>query len=249
MTYPNPYPSPYPGRDSHPGPSPAPLGSRPPVRHGGKLLSPTSRLGTGVAYALGYVVLIWAVHLVNLLFFGGALNFFGIHPLDTSSLWGILSSPLLHANFSHLISNTVPGAIFAFFIGVSGHRVFWEVTALVVVVGGVGVWLFGGIGTNHIGASGLVYGWLGYLLIRGVFNRSFSQILLGVVLGFVYSGLVWGLLPGTPGVSWQAHLFGALGGVGAGVFITSDDPKALREKRKARKLQRAAQYQIRPRRR
>lgn len=239
MTYPNPYSSPYDGYRPRPGGQPpAQSGRRPPAGRRQPVLSRTSRLGTGVAYALGYVVLIWAVHLVNLLFFGGTLNFFGIHPLDLSSLWGILTSPLLHANFSHLISNTVPGAVFAFLIGVSGHRVFWEVTAIVVLFGGAGVWLFGGIGTNHIGASGLVYGWLGYLLVRGIFNRSLSQVALGVILGFMYSGLVWGVLPGVPGVSWQAHLFGALGGVGAGMFITSDDPKALREKRKARELRR-----------
>ena len=117
---------------------------------------------------------------------------------------------------------------------------WWEVTAFVVLVGGVGVWLFGGVGTNHIGASGLVYGWLAYLLVRGVFNRHLLQFVLGVILGIAYSGLVWGLLPGIPGVSWQAHLFGAVGGVAAGMLITSDDPPALREKRRRRALERAA---------
>lgn len=178
----------------------------------------------GLFYALGYLVIIWGVHIINVVVFGGSLTAFGIHPLDLSSLWGILTSPLLHANFSHLLSNSVPGAVFAFLIGHSGHRVFWEVTLITGVVGGLGTWLLGGVGTNHIGASGLVYGWLAYLLVRGIFNRSFSQIVLGAVLGFIYSGLVWGVLPGTPGVSWQAHLFGAIGGVLAGMIITSDDP-------------------------
>lgn len=187
-----------------------------------------SRIRTGLIYGIGYVVVIWVIHLVNLAL-GGGLTYYGIHPLDPSSLWHILTAPLLHANFDHLISNTVPGAVFCFLIGLSGHRVFWEVSTAAMLVAGVGTWLFGGIGTNHIGASGMVYGWLAYLLIRGIFNRSFSQIILGVVLGVAYSGLVWGVLPGTPGVSWQAHLFGAVGGAGAGMLITSDDPK----KRKA----------------
>lgn len=191
-------------------------------------------------FAAGYVIVIWAVHLVNLLVFGGYLVFFGINPLDVSSIWHIVTSPLLHANFEHLISNTVPGAIFSFLIGMSRARVWWEVTAFVVLVGGVGVWLFGGVGTNHIGASGLVYGWLAYLLVRGVFNRHFLQLVLGIVLGVAYAGLVMGLLPGVPGVSWQAHLFGAVGGVAAGMFITSDDPAALREKRRQRALERGA---------
>ena len=214
-------------------PAPAPMGNqgsqpRPQKRRGG--------FHTGLTYAALYVIAIWAVHIINLLLFGGNLIFFGIHPLDLSSIWGIFTSPLLHADFSHLISNTVPGAIFAFLIGHSGSRVFWEVTAWVVLVGGVGVWFFGGVGTNHIGASGLVYGWLGYLLVRGFFNRSLSQIILGITLGIIYSGLMWGLLPGTPGMSWQAHLFGAVGGVLAGMIITSDDPPHLVRRKQAKKL-------------
>lgn len=186
------------------------------------------------------MLVIWTVHLVNVLIFGGQLVYFGIHPLDVSSLWHIFTSPLLHANVEHLVSNTIPGAVFSFLIGMSRARVWWEVTAIVVLLGGAGVWLLGGVGTNHIGASGLVYGWLGYLLVRGLFNRSVVQILVGVGLGVFYSGLVWGVLPGVPGVSWQAHLFGAVGGIAAGVFITSDDPTALREKRRLRRLERGS---------
>lgn len=210
-----------------------PYGARPPVKH-----AKSYGAKTGFTYAIGYLVVIWAVHIVNVFFFGGWLVGFGIHPLDPASLPNIFTSPLLHANLEHLISNSIPGAIFCFIIGFSGHRVFWEVTGIATVVGGLGVWLLGGIGTNHIGASGLVYGWLAYLLVRGIFNRSFRQILLGLVLGFAYSGLVWGMLPGTPGVSWQAHLFGAVGGVLAGMFITSDDPPALQARRKAKQIRR-----------
>ncbi|MDK8896189.1 rhomboid family intramembrane serine protease [Corynebacterium sp. MSK006] len=183
-----------------------------------------ANLRTGLACAVGYLVVLWAVHLVNVFLFGGNLVALGIHPLDPSSLWHIATAPVLHADFSHLTSNSVPGAIFAFLVGLSGRRAFWEVTAFVVVVGGAGTWFFGGVGTNHIGASMLVYGWLIYLLIRGIFNRSLGQIALGVVLFISYSGLLWGVLPGTPGMSWQAHLFGAIGGVLAGMIITSDDP-------------------------
>lgn len=211
---------------------PRPAGQQPSAHN------PGGGWGGGVRYALGYVVVIWVVHLINVAVFGGALAYFGVHPLDPSSLWGILTAPLLHANFEHLISNTVPGAVFAFLIGFSGRRVFWEVTLIVVVVAGVGTWLLGGVGTNHIGASGVVYGWLAYLVVRGVFNRSLSQIVTGIILGFFYSGLVFGLLPGTPGVSWQAHLFGAIGGVLAGLCITSDDPPKLRARREARQLNR-----------
>ncbi|MCP1386961.1 rhomboid family intramembrane serine protease [Corynebacterium sp. TA-R-1] len=189
---------------------------------------------TGLRFAVGYVIVIWAVYLVNLIAFGGNLLYLGIHPLELSGLPFIFTSPLLHGSLEHIISNTIPGAIFAFLVGYSGKRVFWEVTAFVVIVGGLGTWVFGGIGTNHIGASGLVYGWLAYLLVRGFFNRSGSQITLGLTLGFFYSGLIWGVLPGTPGVSWQAHLFGAVGGVIAAMIITSDDPPELAAKREAK---------------
>ncbi|CCI82779.1 rhomboid family intramembrane serine protease [Corynebacterium otitidis] len=178
-----------------------------------------SSLRTGLLFAIGYVAVIWGVHLINVFAFGGGLTQYGIRPLDTSSLIGVLFSPVLHVSFGHLISNTVPGAIFSFLIGLSGARAWWGTTAFVVLIGGLGTWFFGGVGTVHVGASLLVYGWLAYLLVRGIFNRSIGQIILGVVLGIAYSGLLWGVLPINEGVSWQAHLFGALGGVAAGVVF------------------------------
>ncbi len=245
MSFPDPYPQ-YPdrGRERNlsggfgPGTGPgaplSPMGSRAPQR----TPTPTwrQRSRTGLACAAGYVVAIWIVHVVNTFAFGGLLTAFGINPLDTSSLWHVFTSPLLHANFSHLISNTVPGAIFSFLIGASGARAWWGVTFLVAIIGGAGVWFFGGVGTNHIGASGLVYGWLAYLLVRGIFNRSIGQLAIGVLLGMAYSGLIWGVLPGTPGVSWQAHLFGAVGGVLAGMVITSNGSLALTRAQRQKQL-------------
>ena len=193
-----------------------------------------SRLFTGLSLAIGYVVAIWVVFFISA-GTGGALNRLGIQPLDISSLWHIVTAPLLHLNMEHLLSNTVPGAIFVFLIGLSGKRVFWEVTAIAAIIGGLGTWVFGGVGTNHIGASGLIYGWLGYLIIRGFANRSAGQILLGMILAFSYSGLIWGVLPTQVGVSWQGHLFGGIGGIIAGLFITSDDPPALQAQKAARR--------------
>jgi len=227
------YPMPNPYQQPYQPLQPSPTAPAPSLRETAR-----RRFRSGLSFAARYVIVIWAVHLINGLLFGGVLIFFGIHPLDLSSIWHIFTSPLLHADFGHLISNTVPGAVFSFLIGMSGKRVWWEVLAFVVIVGGLGTWLLGGVGTNHIGASGLVYGWLGYLLVRGIFNRSLPQILVGVVLGVFYSGLVWGVLPGTPGVSWQAHLFGALGGILAGMLITSDDPPALKARRERKALER-----------
>lgn len=182
------------------------------------------RIRTGLGIAVVFLVVEWAVQLVNYVLFNGNLANYGIHPLDFNGIWGIFTAPLLHANFEHLIGNSVPGAIFCFLIGLSGRKAWWEVTIITVLIAGIGTWLLGGPGTSHIGASSLVYGWLSYLIVRGLFNRSFAQTALGVFLCFAYSGLVWGVLPVYEGVSWQGHLFGAIGGIAAGMIITSDDP-------------------------
>jgi len=241
--YGKPFQRPFSHPESQPpafSPVPMPRGYTPggqPDPRGALKAKRKAQRNTGLRFAALYVVAIWLVYIINLILFDENLLYFGIQPLDPDSLPCILTSPLLHGSLEHIVSNTVPGAVFAFLVGYSGKRVFWEVTAFVVFIGGIGTWLFGGVGTNHIGASGLVYGWLAYLLVRGFFNRSGSQISLGIILGFLYSGLVWGMLPGTPGVSWQAHLFGAVGGVVAAMIITSDDPPELAAKRERRQLE------------
>ena len=181
-----------------------------------------ARLRTSVRLTIGWVVAIWGVFLLNILS-GGHLNSFGIRPLDPAFLPAILSAPFLHAGFAHIMGNTTVGVVAAFLIGLTGKRAFFEVTTICMVVGGLGTWLLGGVGTNHIGASGVVYGWMSYLMVRGFYNRSPGQILVGVILVFSFSGMVYGFLP-QAGLSWQGHLFGAVGGVIAGATITSDDP-------------------------
>ena len=204
---------------------PASGGAVTPVNKGdSKNYNRSGRLRAGTTLAVGYLVVEWVVHIVNVLVFGGNLANFGIRPLDFSGIWGIFFAPFLHAGWEHLIGNSIPGAIFCFIVGLSGRRAFWEVSTIVMLMAGMGTWLLGGPGTLHIGASGMVYGWLAYLIVRGIFNRSFAQTVTGIFLGFAYSGLIWGVLPTDAGVSWQGHLFGALGGIVAGMAITSDDP-------------------------
>jgi membrane associated rhomboid family serine protease len=159
---------------------------------------------------------------------GGALDRnYGIEPLQVDGLDGVVFAPLLHGNWAHLIGNTVPFLVLGFLAMAGGIRQFVVVTATIWVLGGLGVWLTGGDGI-HIGASGLIFGWLVFLLTRGFFARSGLQILLAVGLFFVWGGILFGVLPGQPGISWQAHLFGALAGLLAARLVAGADRRAVR---------------------
>jgi membrane associated rhomboid family serine protease len=144
---------------------------------------------------------------------GQQLDQDGIVPRTTTGLEGILWAPLLHGGFAHLIGNTAPFLIFGFLVLANGLRRFVTVTALVWLLGGLGVWLTAPDGSVTIGMSGVIFGWLAYLLVRGFFAHSGTQILLALVLFFFWGGILLGVLPGQPGISWQGHLFGALAGV------------------------------------
>jgi membrane associated rhomboid family serine protease len=144
---------------------------------------------------------------------GQQLDNDGIVPRQVSGLDGVLWAPLLHHGWAHLIANTVPFLVFGFLAMAGGFRQFVMVTATIWLLGGFGVWLIGYDGTTSIGASGVIFGWLVFLLTRGFFARSFRQIALAIVLFLMWGGVLWGVLPGQPGVSWQSHLCGALAGL------------------------------------
>ena len=145
----------------------------------------------------------------------------GVQPRETDGLLGILFAPLLHGSWDHLAANAVPLLVLGFLILLSGVGHWLEVTVIVWFVGGFGTWLIGPDNTVHIGASVLVFGWLLYLILRGLFTRRAGQIVLGFVVLFLYGGALWGVLPSQPGISWQGHLFGAIGGALA-AWLTSD---------------------------
>lgn len=149
----------------------------------------------------------------------GALNQFGIVPRNLTGLRGIVFAPFLHANFTHLFANTLPFACLAWFVMLRRMRDFVMVSLLVMLIGGFGTWLSGASNSVHIGASGLIFGYLGFLLARGFFERSWIAVLLSVAVAFAYGGALWGVLPGQAGISWQGHLFGFVGGVLAAKWV------------------------------
>ena len=157
------------------------------------------------------VALMWVSELVDTVT-PLRLDQFGIRPRDLGHLQGIVLSPFLHLGFGHLIANSVSLLALGGLLALT-TRHLWAVTAGVVLLGGLGVWLFGGPGTVHIGASGVVYGYAAFLAVYGFVARRFGQAAVGVLVVLVYGSMIWGVLPIRAGVSWQGHLFGAVAGV------------------------------------
>lgn len=160
-----------------------------------------------------FVATFWVLELIDLLIFDGSLDRYGIIPHSVIGLRGIVFAPFLHGGIGHLIANTVPFVILGWLVMVQETSDFWIVTLVTMVVGGLGVWLFATPGSVHIGSSILIFGYLGFLLARGYFQRNLASIVISVIVGLLYGGLIWGVLPSASGISWQGHLFGFLGGV------------------------------------
>lgn len=170
----------------------------------------------------GFVALLWLIEALDRIL-PGNFESRGVHPRSDEGLAGIIFGPLLHGGWDHLISNSLPLLILGFLLGMSGMRTFTITTAIIWIVGGVGVWVIAGSNTVHIGASGVVFGWLVFLIIRGFFARSLGQIALGIAVFLAYGSVLLGVLPGDPGISWEGHLFGAIGGAIAAWFARDDN--------------------------
>ncbi len=179
-----------------------------------------------VVPVLVLVGLMWLSELLDLLT-PLRLDGYGIRPRDPDGLVGVVLSPFLHLGLGHLVANTsgllVLGALLAW-----TTRHLWLVTAGVVLLGGLGVWLLGGPNTVVIGASGVVYGYAAFLAVYGFAARRLAPAMAGLFVILVYGGLLWGVLPLREGVSWQGHLFGALAGVGLALWLGRQDRTARR---------------------
>jgi membrane associated rhomboid family serine protease len=168
-------------------------------------------LKTQVTILGGIVALMWLLEVVDQSL-GGALDVYGIIPHNQLGLRGILFAPFLHGNLVHLAANTIPFLTLGWLIMLRDTRDFFVVSIVTMLVSGFGVWLTGAPNSIHIGASGVIFGYLGFLLLRGYFERSAVSLFLSLFVGCFYGSMIWGMLPSLPGISWQGHLFGFIGG-------------------------------------
>lgn len=173
---------------------------------------------------LAFPLLLWVIYLVDYLF-----DFYpyklGILPRNLSGLIGIITSPLIHGSFSHLISNTVPLVLVGLGIFYFYPKVAYKVFVIIYLGTGILVWIFARE-VYHIGASGIIYGFISFVFFSGVFRKDNRSIALALIVVFLYGGLIWGILPVEKGVSWESHLFGAIVGIiAAFIFRKVDPPK------------------------
>ncbi|MGI8457889.1 MAG: rhomboid family intramembrane serine protease [Propionibacteriaceae bacterium] len=158
---------------------------------------------------------------------GNALDAYGIQARELDGLPEIFTAPFLHLGWAHLESNSLPFLVLGFLV-LLGGMARWLLSSLISIVSsGLSAWLLTPADTVILGASGLIFGWLTYILVRGVITRKPSQIIVGVIVLVVYGSVLWGVLPGDAGISWQAHFGGAVGGVLAAVWLNRRQPRPL----------------------
>ncbi len=167
----------------------------------------------GLILLTGIVALMWILEVINSLDHKALDNSGGIYPRNVDHLWAIFTAPFLHVSFTHLIDNTIPFVFMGVIIALWGAARLALVTLIVIVVGGLGTWLIAPAGTDTVGASGIVFGYATYLFARGVFNRNMLEILIGIVVAVVWGGALLASVVPHPGISWQGHVCGAIGGV------------------------------------
>lgn len=172
-----------------------------------------------------FVVLIWAIEVVDVAV-GNDLDALGIEPRDAGGLGGIVLAPFLHGGFGHLLGNTPPLVVLGVLVALDGTKRLLLVSAIVTLLGGLGVWLIGPELTVHIGASGLVFGLATYLASKGLFDRRLVSVGIGVLVLVLFGGtLLTGLVP-EEGISWQGHLCGAIAGVIAARILVGREATA-----------------------
>ena len=172
-------------------------------------------------WLIALFAMIWGAQISNLVS-GYALNaWLGLVPRSLAGVDGILFMPVLHGSVTHAVSNSLSLAILGGLMAITAQRVALHASAIIVGVGGLGVWAFGKPAI-HIGASGLIFGWFAYLVARGFVDKRPIPVLIAAGVALFYGSMIWGVLPGQAGVSWESHLFGAAAGVFASVILKSE---------------------------
>lgn len=164
-----------------------------------------------IYFVCSLAILMWLIEIVNFST-GHSLNAYGIYPQSNLPVPGILFAPWLHGGAFHLFMNTLPFMVLSWFVMLRGVGAWLAITLFISVISGLMVWWFGR-DAYHIGASGLIFGYFGYLVFRGLFERSFSSVVIATVVMIFYGGMFLGIIPVSSKVSWESHLFGMLAGV------------------------------------
>lgn len=165
-------------------------------------------------FLLYMLAAIWLVGLMNTIL-GGQLNQLGLFPREVHGLQGILFSPFLHGSIGHLVNNSILFVFLGFFVALynqKGRHELLRITVFVGLLGGVLTWLFART-SFHIGLSGIIFGYWGFITVNGLVERSFKSIFISTIAVIFYGGMVFGLLPLSPYISFESHIFGALSGV------------------------------------
>lgn len=157
---------------------------------------------------------IWIVNLVNWLLLGSRLNVLGIYPRSIPGLLGIVFSPILHGHFAHLFFNSIPLYVLMNFVLLKGYNMFYCVTTIIAVLGGLAVWVVGRRAI-HVGASGVITGYFGYLLLQAFTQHTAVNIVLIFVSLYYFGGIISELIPTEADTSWEGHVFGLLAGFAA----------------------------------
>lgn len=184
------------------------------------------RVGQAIGQTCVFLALLWWIHIIRDI---GDLDlaWAAIRPGDYAGLLGVFTGPLLHGSYGHLISNTLPLLLLGSMARYAYPRALLYALPLIWIASGLGTWLFGRP-SLHLGASGLAHGLMFFLFIVGLLRRDRLAIVVALLTFFLYGSMIWTIFPGEPGVSWEAHLYGAVGGIVAAVLLRGLDPLPFR---------------------
>jgi membrane associated rhomboid family serine protease len=181
-----------------------------------------------LVFMIGFLGLLWLIQVINWADSYDLNPRFGILPHHENHLGDIFTGPLLHFNWQHLEGNSIPFLVLGFLAAYRGIMRFVALTLIVAITSGLAVWFFQSSSELTVGASGLIFGYFGYVLVRGLFDRNLVDVVVGVLAGVAYFGILAVAIPGTPGISWIGHAGGLAGGVLAGWILRSRRPASSR---------------------